>query len=319
VIQAEHLTMTYGATKALDDASFEVKSGEVLGLLGPNGAGKTTTLKILTTFIVPTSGRVVVDGVDALEEPLAVRRRIGYLPETAPLYADMMVDEYLGFVGRARGVDGARLAERKTDVVHACGLEGVLTRPIAHLSKGFRQRTGLAGALIHDPDILILDEPTSGLDPLQILGIRDLIKRLARTKTVLFSTHILQEIEAVSDRVMIINEGRIIAEGTPGALQQRAMEVDCLAVEVGGDGDGVDRTLASVPGVLAVDPRPATRGGAAFSVRHGWGDEAVPVRVEEALRRSGRAIRRFDRDRYTLEQVFISLTKASGRAAGGAS
>src|SRR5436190_8932505 len=213
MIQAENLSMAYGSVRALSGASFTVTRGEVLGLLGPNCAGKTTTLRILTTALRPTSGRVLVDGVDAAADPVAVRKRIGYLPETAPLYADMVVAEYLAFVARSRGVRGAALTKARQRVVADCALETVYYRPIAQLSKGFRQRVGLAQALIHDPDVLILDEPTSGLDPLQILGIRDLVKRLARSKTILFSTHILQEVQAVSDRVMIINEGRIVATG----------------------------------------------------------------------------------------------------------
>jgi len=322
MISADRLTMWYGSTQALDAATFEVRSGEVLGLLGPNGAGKSTTLKILTTYLYPTSGRVVVDGIDTQDDPLAVRRRIGYLPESAPLYIDMMVCEYLEFVGRARGLSGRKLSERRDSVVASCGLESVYTKPIQNLSKGFRQRTGLAQALIHDPDILILDEPTSGLDPLQILGIRELVRSLARKKTILFSTHILQEVEAVSDRVMIINEGRIIAEGTPEELQRRAMEVDCLTVEVTGSADDVRRTLAAVPGILSVDSIDSSAPDAcAFAVRHDFGDEQAARRVDEALRKGSFGLRRFAHDRYSLEQVFISLTRAKTAAsrAGGAS
>lgn len=319
MIQAEHLTMWYGSTKALDDATFEVRSGEVLGLLGPNGAGKSTTLKILTTYICPSAGRVIVDGIDSAEDPIAVRRKIGYLPETAPVYPDMLVSEYLDFVGGARGLAGRRLAERREAVVASCGLESVFHRPIAHLSKGFRQRTGLAQALIHDPEILILDEPTSGLDPLQILGIRELVRSLARSKTVLFSTHVLQEVEAVSDRMMIINEGRIIAEGSPAALQQRAMTTDCLSVEAEGPPDDILRALAAVPGAFAVEPVDARAGGAAFAVRHAFGDDSVPRGVDDALRRGGWRVRRLAAERYSLEQVFISLTRASVAARGGAS
>lgn len=206
--------MRYGHLTALDNVSFQAKEGEVLGLLGPNGAGKTTAMRILTTYLYPASGTATVDGIDVLQDPIAVRRRTGYLPEEVPLYGDMQVDEYLSFVGRARGLSGVRLAERLTWVKNACKLEKVWMRPCAELSKGFGQRVGLAQALIHDPRVLILDEPTSGLDPIQILGVRSLVKELAREKTVIFSTHILQEVEALADRIVIINEGKLVANGT---------------------------------------------------------------------------------------------------------
>ena len=311
MIQAENLSMAYGSVQALAGASFEVRQGEVLGLLGPNGAGKTTTLKILTTYLHPATGRVVVDGIDAAVDPIGVRRRIGYLPETAPLYTDMSVVDYLAFAGRARGLSGRNLAGRRDAVTQACGLEKVYYRPIAHLSKGYRQRVGLAQALIHDPDVLILDEPTSGLDPIQILGIRELIRSLSRAKTIIFSTHILQEIQAVSDRVMIINEGRIIASGTPAELERRAMGADRLAVEVVGDGEQVRKALASVPGIIAVEPRRASDGRAAFWLAHAFDDEGATARVAEALQRGGWPVEHFGHDRFTLEDVFVSLIRES--------
>ena len=310
MIQARNLSMWYGPFRALDDASFEVKRGEVLGLLGPNGAGKSTTLKILTTYIQPTSGSVVVDGVDAAEDPLAIRRRIGYLPETAPLYLEMLTGEYLDFVGKARGLEGAALSRRRDVVVDRCGLGTVFYRPIGQLSKGFKQRVGLAQALIHDPDIVILDEPTSGLDPLQILGIRELVRELADDKTVLFSTHILQEIEAVSDRVMIINEGRIIAEGSPKSLEERAMHRDRLLVETSAKADEVRAGLQGIEGVLAVeDSEPLSDGDCAFGVRHAFGDQEVVARVGTLLREKGWPVRHLAADRYSLEEVFISLVR----------
>jgi ABC-2 type transport system ATP-binding protein len=310
VIQAEKLSMSYGSVRALTDATFEVRRGEVLGLLGPNGAGKTTTLRILTTAMSPTSGRVLVDGVDAAADPIAVRRRIGYLPETAPLYVDMPVGDYLAFVGSARGLKGARLRQRQDDVVANCGLESVFYRPIAHLSKGFRQRTGLAGALIHDPDVLVLDEPTSGLDPIQILGIRGLIRSLARSKTILFSTHILQEIQAVSDRVMIMNEGRIVASGEPGELERAAMATDRLRVEAQGPAAGIERALREVPGVVSVESARPAEGGAAFTLRHAFGEASVTAGVSDALHRGGWPVLRLAHDRYSLEDVFIALVRS---------
>lgn len=319
MIEARHLSMWYGPIQALRDASFEVRSGEVLGLLGPNGAGKSTTLKILTTYIQPSEGSVVIDGVDAAEDPVAIRRRIGYLPETAPLYLDMHVGEYLDFVGRARGLDGSRLARRSDAVVGRCALESVFHRPIGHLSKGFKQRVGIAQALIHDPDIVILDEPTSGLDPLQILGIRDLVRELAREKTVLVSTHVLQEIEAVSDRVMIMNEGRIIATGSPRELEERAMERARLLVETEAPRDEARAALAALPGVLDVgDHEPTVEGDCAFSLHHAFDHRDVAGRVDALLRERGWPVRHLAADRYSLEEVFIALVREHHelRAAG---
>ena len=221
MIEVKDLTMKYGPVTALDHVSFQANPGEVLGLLGPNGAGKTTAMRILTTYLYPSSGTAKVDGFDILENPIEARKRIGYLPETVPLYADMRVDEYLTFVGKARALEGARLAERLEWVQQACHLRSVWKHFLCELSKGYGQRVGLAQALIHDPKVLILDEPTSGLDPIQIIDIRKLVKSLAKEKTILFSTHILQEVEALADRIVIINEGKLVAEGTKQELAEK--------------------------------------------------------------------------------------------------
>lgn len=216
--------MHYGSFVALSDVSFEAKEGEILGLLGPNGAGKTTAMRILTTYLHPTGGSAKVYGKDILEQASEVRKLIGYLPETAPLYMDMQVDEYLRFVGQARDLKDLKLVKRLNWVKEACDLGFVWKHTISELSKGYKQRVGLAQALIHDPKVLILDEPTSGLDPLQIIGIRDLIKGLAKDKTIIFSTHILQEVEAIADRIVIINEGQIVSSGTQDELSAQARE-----------------------------------------------------------------------------------------------
>lgn len=223
MIEVKDLTMKYGPVTALDNVSFQANPGEVLGLLGPNGAGKTTAMRILTTYLYPSSGTAKVDGFDILEAPIEARKRIGYLPETVPLYADMRVDEYLAFVGKARELEGARLAERLEWVKQACHLKSVWKHLLSELSKGYGQRVGLAQALIHDPKVLILDEPTSGLDPIQIIQIRVLIKSLAKEKTILFSTHILQEVEALADRIVIINEGKLVAQGTKQELAAKVL------------------------------------------------------------------------------------------------
>lgn len=220
MIEVRGLTKTYGSEKAVDDISFEVNPGEVLGFLGPNGAGKTTTMKVITCYLPPTSGTVFVDGYDVRENTLAVRKLIGYLPEHTPLYHDMVTYDYLMFVAAMRGVPRERRGRRLREMADVCGIGEVLNKKIEALSKGYRQRVGLAQALIHDPPILILDEPTTGLDPNQIVEIRELIKAIGRSKTVILSTHILPEVQASCDRVLIIHKGRLVADGTPRDLQE---------------------------------------------------------------------------------------------------
>lgn len=221
MIEIKNLTKKFGQNLVLDNLSFAVAKGEILGFLGPNGAGKTTTMKIITSFWPPTSGQVLIDGLDAAVNSLATRKKIGYLPETVPLYEDMRVFEYLKFIAQIRSLEKDRIKVRLKEVVSICGLTKVLRQPIDELSKGFRQRVGLAQAIMHEPDILILDEPTTGLDPNQIVEIRDLIKTIGREKTVIFSTHILSEVSATCDRVIIINNGKIAGQGSPKELMEK--------------------------------------------------------------------------------------------------
>lgn len=221
MIDVQALVMKYGGFTALDHVSFRAEEGEILGLLGPNGAGKTTVMRILTTYLYPFSGTAKIGGADIIENPIEVRRMTGYLPESAPLYQDMQVDDYLSFVGASRGILGKRLTDRLEWIRESCELKFVWKHWINELSKGYRQRVGLAQALIHDPKVLILDEPTSGLDPLQIIGIRKLIHDLAKKKTIIFSTHILNEVEVMADRIVILNEGRAVAEGTHAELSRQ--------------------------------------------------------------------------------------------------
>lgn len=221
-IRVQNLTKTYGTQRAVDSISFEVKTGEILGFLGPNGAGKTTTMKVLTAYMAPSGGEVSIGQHDVLTDPEAVKRHIGYLPEHNPLYLEMPVLKYLEFVAEVQGMAKADIPARIRLIVGKCGLNKEKHKKIGELSKGYRQRVGLAQAMIHDPDILILDEPTTGLDPNQIVEIRNLIKEIGKEKTVILSTHILSEVEATCDRILIINEGKIVADGTPEALRNRS-------------------------------------------------------------------------------------------------
>lgn len=219
-IKIEHLSKKFGDQKAVDDITFQVNPGEILGFLGPNGAGKSTTMKIATGYLPPTSGKVVVAGQDVTEHPVQVKRKIGYLPEHNPLYMDMYVHEYLRFVGKLHKLRGAALRNRVTEIIGLCGLNVEQNKKIEALSKGYRQRVGLAQALIHEPEVLILDEPTTGLDPNQIVEIRELIRNVSRNKTVIFSSHIMQEVQQLCDRVVVINNGKIVADKVMQELKQ---------------------------------------------------------------------------------------------------
>jgi len=255
-ISVKNLTKKYQTQRAVDNISFEVKTGEVLGFLGPNGAGKTTTMKIITGFIAPTDGDVKVNGISVLEEPEKVKQLIGYLPESNPLYQDMPVLEYLEFVAELQNVPKEKIKGQIAKMVKVCGLNVEKHKKINELSKGYKQRVGLAQALIHDPQILILDEPTTGLDPNQIVEIRNLIKEIGREKTVILSTHILPEVEATCDRILIINEGKIVADGTSESLRKQAQGQQILRVEISeaDDKDKVITTIQSLETVAMVDP-----------------------------------------------------------------
>ncbi len=304
MIRVENVSKSYGPTKALDGVSFSVERNRVLGFLGPNGAGKSTAMKIITTYLSPDEGQVTVDGVDVVKDPLAVRRRIGYLPENAPLYADMRVKDYLAFVAAARGLDGAELSSRLEWVYDATGVRSVLFKNVNELSKGYRQRVGLAQALVHDPAVLILDEPTSGLDPRQIIGIRNLIAGLAATKTIIFSSHILAEISAVTDRIVIIHEGRIVADGQTDELRRNAMRENRTRVLLSGNGPDALGALKSIPGVVGVD---AAGEGGALLLRSAL-DRDPRRDINELARARGWDVLELSAERPSLEQAFIELT-----------
>ncbi|MBM4116857.1 ATP-binding cassette domain-containing protein [bacterium] len=310
MIEVREVSKRFGSTVALDGVSLQVERGSVLGFLGPNGAGKSTAMKIITSFLAPDAGTVTVDGLDVREQPLAVRRKIGYQPENVPLYTDMRVHEYLEFVGRSRGLAGAALAARLDWVREACGITRVYKQTIGELSKGFRQRTGLAQALVHDPEILILDEPTTGLDPLQIIGIRELIGELGRTKTIIFSTHVLQEVAPVTDRVVIINQGRVIADGRIAELQRRAMGSNRLLLGFEAVPEDLKTALAGLAGFQTLLPLGEQAPGR-FELR---GDFAADLAggVASLARTRGWRLRELAESPFSLEDTFIALTKQAG-------
>ena len=250
-IVVENLTKKYGVQKAVNDISFEINTGEVVGFLGPNGAGKSTTMKMITCFMAPTSGNVTVEGASIHSESESVKKKIGYLPENNPLYLDMPIVDYLRFSAEVQGVSKSDIPSRISDMIDRCGLDAEKHKNIGELSKGYRQRVGLAQAMIHDPEVLILDEPTTGLDPNQIVEIRKLIKDLGKEKTVILSSHILSEVEATCDRILIINKGRIVADGSSENLRQQAQGQEVLTVQVEGKGD-VEKELLSLKSVEKV-------------------------------------------------------------------
>lgn len=308
MIDVENLSMHYGSTIAVDNISFHAKKGEILGLLGPNGAGKSTTMKILTTFIVPAAGSCRVGGLDVVENALEVRKMIGYLPETAPLYVDMTVRDYLDFVGNARGLSQARLLSRIGWVVEACGLMQVYYKLINELSRGYRQRVGLAQALIHDPEVLVLDEPTSGLDPLQIVGIRELIKELGREKTIIFSTHILQEVVAVSDRVIIINEGRIIADGSVDELRHRAARQNKSILTLKASKTELEAALGQVDSISSFRLIKETNGLVSYEIFNDF-DKEVWEDIDRIIKENGWPVKEYHDSSILFEDAFLTLTR----------
>lgn len=243
MIEVKNLTKRYGATVAVNDVSFDAKAGEVLGFLGPNGAGKTTTMRILTCYLSADAGTAKVAGYDVFEESIEVRKQIGYLPESAPLYTDMGVLDYLNFIAQIRNIPKSQRKERIREVIDICGLEKVIQKDVGELSKGYRQRLGLSQALIHAPSILILDEATSGLDPSQIIEIRNLIKEIGKEKMIIFSSHILPEVSATCSRILIINEGRLVANGTPEELAGRAKGQEVVHISIRGPREEIEAKL----------------------------------------------------------------------------
>ncbi len=302
MIEVEGLTKDYGARRAIDNLTFNARKGEVLGFLGPNGAGKTTTMRILTCYMPPTSGVARVAGFDVVDQSLEVRKRVGYMPETVPLYPDMTVFEYLKFMADLRKLPNAE--ERVDDVLEIVHMEQRADGYISNLSKGMRQRVGVAQALLHQPEVLILDEPTIGLDPAQIIYVRDLIREIGRERTVLLSTHILSEAQQLCDRVLIINKGRIVAEDTPERLQAGLAGAQRVTVRVRGDGDGLESTLKEIPGVIRVAP--TTDGG--VEIECPPGDDIRPVIARKVIQ-SGYDLLELVAAGLSLEDIFMQLTR----------
>ncbi|MBX3176018.1 MAG: ATP-binding cassette domain-containing protein [Candidatus Hydrogenedentes bacterium] len=314
MIKANGLTMHYGPVRALHDVSFEVNRGEVVGLLGPNGAGKSTTMKILTTYLYPSSGSAIVAGVDVLKDPVEVRKKIGYLPEVLPLYMDMEVRTYLDFVGSARGLSGARLKERTDAVLDVTGLRPMYRKVIRELSKGYKQRTGIAQALIHDPEVVILDEPTSGLDPHQILEIRALINDLAKEKTVILSTHILHEVETTADRIVIINRGEIVGDGTLDELRHQAKDSERTSFAVEAARGDVEPKLKQIKDVTHVECAGEDNGCASFLLFSRTGTS--PWReVSDLAQAQQWKVKQLGDKPLTLEETFLTLTEKAAQAA----
>jgi len=316
MIEVTHLTKAYGPTTAIGDLSFTAQRGEVLGFLGPNGAGKTTTMRILTGFLPPTSGTARVAGFDVVEDSLAVRRRIGYLPENVPLYPEMTVEGYLSYVAALKRLPRARRRQRSEEVVKQCGLEGVERTIVKKLSKGFRQRVGLAQALLHDPEVLIFDEPTVGLDPRQIIEVRQLIRSLAGTHTIVLSTHILPEVEQVCDRVVILSRGRVIAEDTPESLSQRLRGATSIRLRLRGANEADLEALRSVPGVRGLRVS-GQRDGVVLVEVEGEPSAEIAEPLARAAVERGLGLRELAPYGMSLEDVFLQLTtgEEDGRGA----
>jgi len=306
VIEVQHLTKRYGPVTAVEDLSFRVERGEIFGFLGPNGAGKTTTMRILTGYMPATEGQAVVAGFDVFDQPIEAKRRTGYLPETPPLYPDMTVAEYLSFVAKIKGVPSGERRERMKTVMDRTRIADMANRQCSKLSKGYRQRVGLAQAIIHNPDVLILDEPTAGLDPKQIIETRQLIKELAGDHTIILSTHILPEVSQTCQRVVIINKGKVVAIDTPDNLTKRLRGSETMYVQIDSAGTDVTPSLGLVPGVVRVSLADRRDGVIGYEV-----ESAEDLDVRRELARTvvsgGWGLLELRPMRMSLEEVFLSL------------
>ena len=306
MIALQNVSKSFGPTVAVSDASFTVDRGEVVGFLGPNGAGKSTTMRLITNYLEPDAGAVILDGVDVREDPVAARKRIGYLPENNPLYPDMLVSEYLDFVSELRGITVNGPGSPLDDAVQATGIAEVFYRPIGELSKGYRQRLGLAAAILPRPDYMILDEPTEGLDPNQRQEIRRLIREIGKERTVVLSTHVLPEVEETCRRIVVIHNGRIVADGSTDELVARAKGMRTIVVEV--EGDAVPESLAGVSGIEEVGEPESQNGRVRLSVKATPGTDPRPA-IFDLAKSKGWTLWELHQEAASLESLFTELTR----------
>ena len=306
MIQATGLTHYYGPQPAIEDVNFGVKKGEILGFLGPNGAGKTTTMRILTGFMPPTEGKVTLSGFDVVEQSLEARRRVGYLPETVPLHTEMTVTSYLKYMGSLRGMRSKRTNQRIGEAIDLCRLGDYRKTIIGKLSKGFRQRVGIAQAILHEPEVLVMDEPTIGIDPIQVVETRRLIQDLGKEQTVVLSSHILPEVSMLCERVMIIHQGKIVAEDTPTNLAERLQGVERLQVEIGGPASEVLPVLRNIEGVIEANHR-AQQGRDVYSIRVREGKD-LRDDISRAVISNGWSLLSMQMMGMSLEEIFLRLT-----------
>ena len=308
MIKVRNVTKRFGTTVALNNLSFDVRQREVLGFLGPNGAGKTTMMRIITCYMPATSGTVTVAGFDTFTDSLEVRKRIGYLPENAPLYLDMSIPEYLSFVAQVRGIgDGVR-HKRIKEIIEICGLGSELGKDIGQLSKGYKQRVGLAQALIHNPDILILDEPTTGLDPAQIIEIRELIKRIGKEKTVILCSHILPEVSATCDRILIINEGKLVAAGTADELATTTGDHLTVSAKIRGPWEEIKEKISAMPNVIGCRVTAQGNGGPSTYLIKAKPGGDVGEQIFRLVVDNGYSLSELRVERVSLEDVCLRLT-----------
>ncbi|MBF0231505.1 MAG: ATP-binding cassette domain-containing protein [Desulfamplus sp.] len=312
MIQVKNLTKYYNNFCAVDGINLEIKKGEILGLLGPNGAGKTTTLRMLTGFFKPTSGDILVKDLSISEDSLKIKELMGYLPESAPLYHNMLVFDYLCYVAKVRGIKKEKIPSRLKELSDLCGLSDIMHQSVDELSKGLKQRVGLAHAMMNDPEILILDEPTSGLDPNQIAEIREIIKRIGKEKTIVFSTHILSEAEATCDRIVIINKGKIVADDTTQKLKNRAASGSSINLSLyDADPDDVVKRLRTIaPDIEVLKKEPVEKGVASFEIQSSTSKD-FRKQIYLKIKETNWSIAQLTRESQTLESIFHELTKGN--------
>ena len=311
-IEVSGVSKFFGELAAVNDLTFSVKRGEVVGFLGPNGSGKTTTMRMLTSFYTPDVGGINIDGLDTKDHDIATRERIGYLPENNPVYADLLVSEYLDFVADLRGLTKQGRRENIAQTVEETGLQDVYMRPIGQLSKGYKQRVGLAQAIVHRPSILILDEPTEGLDPNQRLTIRDLIRSLGQERTVMLSTHVMQEVENTCERILLISRGKLVADSTVKELLQRAQGIRTVHIEV--EGNDVERPLSALDGVADIERHESVDGRKRYTITADGNSTDLRPDIFRLAKQRDWVLWELREDRARMEDVFVSLTSAGQQA-----